>query len=68
MSSANVIPEFGYLRLPQVLALYPVSRSTFWQMVADGRAPKPVRLSARCIAWRIEDIRALCESAGEPQA
>lgn len=52
----------GLLRLPQVLALYPVSRSTFWQMVRDGRAPQPVKLGPRCTAWHSADIAALIES------
>ncbi len=62
MKTLPVIPETAYLRLPQVLAVYPVSRSTWWAGVRNGRYPKPVRLSARCTAWRAEDIRALLES------
>ncbi|MBN8923356.1 MAG: AlpA family phage regulatory protein [Rhodanobacter sp.] len=62
MQTLPVIPETAYLRLPQVLAVYPVSRSTWWAGVRNGRYPKPVRLSARCTAWRAEDIRALLES------
>jgi hypothetical protein len=27
------------------------------QGVKSGRFPKPVKLSARCIAWKAEDIR-----------
>jgi prophage regulatory protein len=54
-----VIPETGFLRLPQVLALFPVSKSTFWAGIRDGKYPKPVKLSTRCSAWRAEDIKAL---------
>ena len=32
------------LRLPQVLAIIPVSRSCWWQWVRDGKAPQPVYL------------------------
>lgn len=56
------IPETGYMRLPQVLAVFPVSRSTWWAGVRDGRYPKPVRLGARCTAWHADEIRALIES------
>jgi predicted DNA-binding transcriptional regulator AlpA len=52
----------GLLRLPQVLALYPVSRSTWWQMVRDGRAPQPLKLAPRCTAWHSADIANLIES------
>jgi prophage regulatory protein len=55
------LPETGFLRLPQVLAVYPVSKSTWWQMIREDKAPKPVKLSRRCAAWRVEDIRAMIE-------
>lgn len=68
------LPETGYLRLRQIVgdpkanppipAVIPVSKSTWWQGVASGRYPKPVRtLSKRVTAWRVEDIRALIERA-----
>jgi prophage regulatory protein len=53
----------GYLRLPQVLHLYPVSRSTWWAGVKSGRFPAPVKLTPRTSAWRVRDIRALIEQA-----
>ncbi len=59
------LPETGFVRLPQILAVYPVSRSAFWAGVKDGRYPAPVKLSPRCTAWRVEDIRALIENAGK---
>ena len=54
----------GFLRLPEVLRLYPVSKSTWWAGVKDGRFPKPVKLSRRCTAWRAEDIHTLITSKG----
>ena len=61
------LPEIGYLRLPQIIgdpksvppipAIIPVSKSTWWAGVRDGRFPKPVRLSTRCSAWRVSDIK-----------
>lgn len=62
MQPLPVLPEAGYLRLPQVLAVFPVSRSTWWAGVRAGRYPKPVSLGARCTAWHTEDIRELLES------
>jgi predicted DNA-binding transcriptional regulator AlpA len=52
------------LRLPDVLKLYPVSRSTFLLGVQTGLYPKPRRISARCVAWRESDIRALITERG----
>lgn len=57
----NNLPTAGYLRLPAVLAIFPVSKSTWWAGVKDGRYPAGHKLSARVTAWRVEDIRALIE-------
>jgi predicted DNA-binding transcriptional regulator AlpA len=53
------IPETGFLRLSQVLHVIPLGKTSWWEGVKSGRFPKPVKLSARCTAWRAEDIRAL---------
>lgn len=53
------IPEVGFVRLPQVLTVIPVGKTVWWEGVKSGRFPKPVKLSARCTAWRAEDIRNL---------
>ena len=47
------------LRLPDVLAVFPVSRSTWYQGVKDGRYPLPVKIGARASAWRVSDIEQL---------
>lgn len=58
----STLPETGYVRLSQIIpAIFPVSKSTWWAGVKVGRYPKPVKLSTRCTAWRVEDIRALIE-------
>ena len=54
--------DIALWRLPTVLAHVPVSRSGWWAGVKSGRYPQPVRLSARCVAWRSADIRTLIES------
>jgi prophage regulatory protein len=58
------LPETGFLRLWQVQALIPVCKTTWWQGVADGKYPKPVKLAARVTAWKVEDIRKLIEELG----
>lgn len=65
------IPESGYLRLrhiigdskadPPIPPIIPVGKSTWWKWVREGRAPQPVKLSARVTVWHAEDIRALVE-------
>jgi predicted DNA-binding transcriptional regulator AlpA len=53
------LPSEGFLRLPSVLKVFPVGRSTWWAGVKTGRFPKPVKLGIKTTAWRVEDIRAL---------
>lgn len=75
-ASSHTLPETGFLRLPQIVgrpatatapaipAIIPISKSGWWAGVRSGRYPQPVRtLGARVTAWRVEDIRALIESA-----
>ena len=56
--------ENGYLRLKQILEMYPVGRSTWWAGVRSGRYPRPVKLSSRCTAWAVKDIQALLKQIG----
>ena len=54
----NVLPTTGYVRQSQLIpAIVPFSAATLWRKVANGSFPKPVKLSTRITAWRIEDIR-----------
>ena len=56
------LSENAFLRLPQVLALIPISKSAWWAGCKTGRYPKPIKLSPRTTAWRSADIAALVES------
>ncbi len=51
----------GFLRLPQVLEIIPISKSSWWKGIKEGRFPKPVKLSERTSAWLRTDIDALCD-------
>lgn len=59
------VPSVGFLRLPQVLALIPVSKGTWWTGVKEGRFPQPVKLGPRITAWRAEDIHQLIEQLSQ---
>ncbi len=62
MTDKITLPEAGFLRLPEILKLIPVGRSTWWAKVKSGEYPKAVKLGERTTAWRVEDIRALIDS------
>jgi prophage regulatory protein len=57
------LPETGFVRLPDVLRLIPVSKSTWWAGVKSGRYPASVKLGRHITAWRVGDIRCLIEQA-----
>lgn len=64
------LPKVGYLRLKQIVgsnkegipAIIPISRSSWWAGVKSGRYPQSVKLSQRCTAWKVADIRALLDA------
>lgn len=49
----------AFLRLPDVLALIPVKKSTWWAGVKSGRYPPAVKLGPGVTVWRTTDIEAL---------
>ena len=61
MQKATALPSVGYVRLPQILEIFPISKSAWWDGCRNGVFPKPVKLGPRTSAWRVEDIRALME-------
>ena len=63
--SDTKIPSCGFFRLPQVIALIPISKSAWWEGCRTGRYPKPVKLGPRTTVWRVEDIKAFIESVGK---
>ena len=67
MPNQNTLPDTGFVRLSSIIAPsgpIPVSKSTWWQGVKDGRFPKPVKLGIKTTAWRVQDIRDLIERLG----
>ena len=69
------LPATGYLRLPHIIgdakasppipAVIPVGKSTWWAGIKSGRYPAGVKISPRCTAWRVQDIRSLIERVAE---
>lgn len=65
----NNPPIDGYLRLSQIIgckkrniqAIIPVSKSTWWLGIKQGRYPPPKKLSPGVTVWKISHIRRLVE-------
>ena len=62
------IPTYGFLRLPQILAIIPISKSSWWEGCRTGRFPKPVKLGSRTTVWKAEDIAAFIQGIGNQGA
>lgn len=49
-------------RLPAVISLVGLSRSSIYRLMDDGAFPVPVKLGQRAVAWRAADVHAWVES------
>jgi prophage regulatory protein len=47
-----------FYRLPQVIEIACLSRSTIYRLIGMGQFPAPVKLGLRATAWRVEDVDA----------
>lgn len=66
--AADGLPHYGYVKLPQILAVIPRSRSAFLQFVQDGVYPRPYKIGPRTVAWKVEDIRAIMATFAQVSA
>ena len=52
------------LRLPQVLSLVPICRSSLWKMCKEGRFPAPFKLAPRTTVWSAEAVSLYLSQVG----
>ena len=52
------LPRDGVSRFEQLKPYIPLCREKWRQLVRDGKAPAPIRLSARCTVYRNSDVHA----------
>lgn len=68
MTTQNEFRRDGYVRLRDILAPkgpIPVSKSTWWAGVGDGRFPQPRKLGPGTTVWLAAEIRALFEEPSQ---
>lgn len=58
----------GFVRLPTLVKLLGVSKTTIYKEIREGRFPRHVRLSPRVSAWRISDLIAHFDNIDSRQA
>jgi len=63
-STNSNIKQGGFYRIKEVLNLIPISSTSWYDGIASGRYPKPVKLSERTSAWRVADIHTLIDELG----
>lgn len=51
-----------FIRIPEVLELAQIGRTTLWRMVKNGRFPKPTRIGPNSVAWRELDYESWAEN------
>ena len=59
-------PEPMFLRMPTVLRMTGLGRTTIYRLMADRQFPHPVKLGPRAVAWRRVDLDRWSE--GRPTA
>ena len=67
-NQVSVFPHMGFMRLPQILEFIPVSKSTFWLRIKQGKFPKGIKISSQITVWKSEDIRQLIEELGQSKS
>ena len=56
MTLLQTTGEAVIIKLPEVLALTKISKSTLYRFMESGDFPRPIRLGKRARAWRKEEI------------
>ncbi len=52
----NTPAPLQLLRLPEVVSRTGLGKSTVWSLIAQGRFPRQVKLSARSSAWVASEV------------
>lgn len=55
------MPQIAIYRLPAVLEVTGLSRATIYRLLERGEFPPRVKLSQRCVGWRVADVDAWLE-------
>ena len=59
------LPNEGFVRLPVVLRVLDIGKTTWWCGVREGKFPKPIKIGTRTARWNVKNIRALIEKYTE---
>lgn len=54
----DLLPDSALIPASVVAGVFSCHASNIWRMSADGRLPRPLKVSAQVTRWRVADIRA----------
>jgi prophage regulatory protein len=57
LQNFEFLPKNSLVRLPTIMALYGLSKSTILREKKKGTLPSPIKLTARTSAWKVDEIR-----------
>lgn len=57
----STAPTTKFVRMPTVLQITGLGRSTIYRLIAEKKFPVPVRVGDRAVAWRQVDLDAWSE-------
>jgi prophage regulatory protein len=63
LAAADV--DSALLRLPTVMALVALSKTSIYGLVARGEFPPPIRRGKRCTRWRASSVIAWLQAQGK---
>ena len=58
-------PPISIYRLPAVLEATGLSKATIYRLLDSGDFPPRVKLSPRCVGWRVKDVDAWLSERAE---
>lgn len=73
MDTLNKAASYELWKLPAVMAKTTFSEPSIYRLMREGKFPKPLKLGARAVAWRSDEIEAFINSlqrsdVGNPEA
>lgn len=65
INSFDTMSDAGMVRQSQLIqSVLPFSAATLWRRVKNKTFPAPVKISPRCTAWRVVEVRAWLANQG----
>jgi prophage regulatory protein len=56
------LPNEGFCRLPSILAVLQISKSSFLKGIKEGRYPPGKLLTPRTRVWGVEEVRSMLDA------